>query len=222
MELVGTLASSLGACLKHRDRPLLVAICGWADTGKSTLAGRLRAELIAGGIPSDAISTDDFMRDRAERYAMGINGYDPRSLHVHDLVEAIRSFLNQRSFTVRSYDNRTGSRSPEARTVLPAKVLMVEGIHSLHPSIAELIGLKVFVDSDEETLRHMRYRANLQKRGMTPDEASARISSEWQDYCAFVRPRVKIADIVVKVDSSFHYHSDKPLHDCVASLKSDA
>ena len=84
-------------------------------------------------------------------------------------------------------------------------VLVVEGIHSLHLSFAHQMDLKVFIDSDEATLRQMRYRANMQKRGMTPVDAAARITSEWEDYNAVVRPRVEVADLVVQVDAEFRY-----------------
>ena len=85
-------------------------------------------------------------------------------------------------------------------------VLVVEGIHSLHLSFAQQMDLKIFIDSDEATLRQMRYRANMQKRGMTQVDAAARISGEWEDYNVVVRPRVEVADLLVRVDAEFKYH----------------
>ena len=64
---------------------------------------------------------------------------------------------------------------------------------------------KVFITSDEATLRKMRLRANMQKRGMTAIDAAARIPSEWEDYSAAVRPRIETADMVVHVDQEFMY-----------------
>jgi uridine kinase len=205
MDLPQTLAGLIRTSLEHQPRPFLAAICGWADTGKSALTAQLRAALTAHGVEADSISTDDFMRDRAERNALGVNGYDFRSLDVHALRGAIARFVNREPFGVHPYDNRTGTRNPQPKTVLPVQVLIVEGIHSLHVSIAEQIALKVFIDSDEATLRHLRYRGNVQKRGMTPDDAAARISSEWKDYNVFVRPGIEIADLVVQVDKDFVY-----------------
>lgn len=207
MELPRTLAALVSSRVARNEEPFLVAICGWADTGKSTLAAQLRAALTAGGVESESISTDDFLRDRVERNALGISGYDVRSLDASDLHEAIARFQRRQSFTVQPYDNRTGTRSRQPRTVFPAKVLVVEGIHSLHASVADQMGLKVFIDSDEATLRQMRYRANMLKRGMTAEDAAARISSEWEDYNIFVRPRMAVSDLVVRVDEHFVYRS---------------
>ena len=145
------------------------------------------------------------MRDRAERNALGISGYDLRSLNVQALQGALASFAKREPFSVHPYDNRTGTKSLRPRTVQPVDVLVVEGIHSLHLSLAQQMDLKVFIDSDEATLRQMRYRANIQKRGMTPVDAAARISSEWEDYIVVVRPRVEVADLVVQVDAEFRY-----------------
>lgn len=145
------------------------------------------------------------MRDRAERNALGISGYDLRSLDVQALQGALTCFANRESFNVHPYDNRTGTKNPKPKTVVPVEVLVVEGIHSLHISLAQQMDLKVFVESDEATLRQMRYRANMQKRGMTAHDAAVRISSEWEDYNVAVRPQIEIADLVVQVDMQFKY-----------------
>lgn len=205
MDLPQTLATLTHTALESRPPPFLVAICGWADTGKSTLAARLRAALGRLGVSADSISTDDFMRDRAERNALGISGYDLRSLDVQALQGALASFVDREPFSVHPYDNRTGTKNPRPRTILPVEVLVVEGIHSLHPDLAHRMDLKVFIDSGEATLRQMRHRANIHKRGMAADDAAARISSEWQDYMAAVRPRIEVADLVVQVDMEFNY-----------------
>jgi uridine kinase len=205
MNLPLTLATRVRRSLDSRAPPFLVALCGWADTGKSTLAARLRSDLARLGIAAETISTDDFMRDRAERHALGISGYDLRSLDVQALQGALARFVDRVPFSVHPYDNRTGTKSPWPKTVLPLDVLVVEGIHSLHVDIAQRMDLKVFIDSDEATLRQMRHRANMLKRGMSATDAAARISREREDYQRTVRPRIEVADLVVQVDMAFEY-----------------
>lgn len=205
MDLAQSLTAQIRAALDERPSPFIVAICGWADTGKSTLAIQLCGVLGHIGIQAEAISTDDFMLDRAERHALGISGYDVRSINVQALQSALTHFVKQHPFSVYSYDNRTGTKSPLPKVVAPANVLIVEGIHALHADCVHLMNLKVFIDSDEATLRQMRYCANMLKRGMTSQQATTKISKEWDDYCASVRPCSKMADFVVQVDTDFKY-----------------
>lgn len=203
MNLPQTLADRVRASMHGRNAPFVVALCGWADTGKSTVAAQLVAALRRIGLTADAISTDDFMRDRAERDAIGISGYDLRSIDMAALRAVLVRFLDRQPFGVHRYDNRTGTKSGEPRTVSPADVLVVEGIHALHPDLAPHTHLKVFIDADEATARELRVLANRRKRGMSAHDAAARVEREWRDYCAWVRPRREQADVVVQVDLEF-------------------
>lgn len=203
MNLPQTLADRVRASMHGRNAPFVVALCGWADTGKSTVAAQLVAALRRFGLTADAISTDDFMRDRAERDAIGIRGYDLRSIDMAALRAVLVRFLDRQPFGVHRYDNRTGTKSGEPRTVSPADVLVVEGIHALHPDLAPHTHLKVFIDADEATARELRVLANRRKRGMSAHDAAARVEREWRDYCAWVRPRREQADVVVQVDLEF-------------------
>ncbi|MBZ8142475.1 hypothetical protein CLD22_21565 [Rubrivivax gelatinosus] len=205
MNLPQTLAARVRASLEGRDTPFVVALCGWADTGKSTVAAQLVAGLARLGIAADAISTDDFMRNRAERDAIGISGYDLRSIDMAALQMAIVSFLERKPFCVHPYDNRTGTKSAEPTTVSPVDVLVVEGIHSLHPRLVPHSGLKVFIDADEAIAYQLRVRANQRKRGMSASDAVSRVPREWKDYSTWVRPRCEHADLVVQVDLEFGY-----------------
>ncbi|WP_416462681.1 uridine kinase family protein [Rubrivivax gelatinosus] len=200
-----TLATQVHTSMGGRNTPFIVALCGWADTGKSTVATQLVAALRQFGLAADAISTDDFMRDRAERDAVGISGYDLRSIDMAALRAALVRFFARQPFGVHRYDNRTGMKSGEPRTVSPADVLVVEGIHALHPDLSPHTHLKVFIDAEEATARELRVRANQRKRGMSAHDAAARVEREWRDYCAWVLPRRERADIVVQVDLEFGY-----------------
>lgn len=145
------------------------------------------------------------MKDRSERNELGINGYNPRSIDIAALHAAILKFIERKPFQHYPYDNRTGTKQKRPRLVEPCDVLVVEGIHSFDHAVASQMDLKVFFDSDESTLRRMRFNANLHKRGMKPEEAGARIQSEWEDYCAIVRPLLSSADLVVQVDEQYNY-----------------
>lgn len=204
-QLPQALARLVQTRLVTQAPPLLVALCGWADTGKSTVARQLFEQLGLRSVSGTAISTDAFMKDRAERNALGISGYNPESIDIRALDAAISRFKLGEPFAYHPYDNKTGTRQRNPSIVEPCEILVVEGIHAFHPAVAERMHLKVFIESDEATLRDMRYRANMHKRGMSAMDARARSQAEWQDYSALVRPLFTSADLVVQVDRHFNY-----------------
>ena len=205
MRFTEILAEDICARLEGNAARLLVAICGWADTGKSTLAKELSDVLRKIGIDADWISTDSFMKDRAERNALGITGYNNLSLDAALIAEAIDKFIDGKAFAHRPYDNKSGKKLEDSRIVAPEQVLVVEGIHALNPKIEQRFMLKVFIDSDETTLREMRQRANVVKRGMNQIDAVSRIQSEWDDYSSMVLPQTQLANLVVHVNNEYEY-----------------
>lgn len=205
MRLAKSLADHICADLGSKPLRFLVAICGWADTGKSTLAKDLSAALEALGVDADWISTDAFMKDRAERNALGINGYNHLSIDSTLLASAIDHFVEGKAFPYRPYDNRSGTKREDPRVVVPGRVLVVEGIHAFHPTIEKRFLLKIFIDSDELTLREMRQRANVRKRGMNLQDAGSRIQSEWDDFCFTVLSQKHLANLVIHVSRDYEY-----------------
>jgi len=205
VNIVHALASRVTTHRGSVTPPFLLAICGWADTGKSTLAHELCNALESLGVGVDWISTDAFLKDRAERNRLGISGYNPYSVDEAFLSAAVGRFVDQESLTYHPYDNRTGSKSPDPKTIPARSVIIVEGIHALHSSISGAYHLRVFIDSDEQTLRAMRVRANIDKRGMAAAEAAMRIDHEMEEYRRFVLPMKSRADVSVTVSHDFEY-----------------
>lgn len=185
--------------------PFFVALCGWADTGKSTLAAQLCGALKAKGVRADWISTDAFLKNRAERNRLGLAGYNPLSIDAAALGAAIERLSAQQDLVYFPYDNRAGSKVAVAKTISPESVIVIEGIHALHVAIRQHCPLRVFIDADEATLRAMRTRANQSKRGMSEVEASLRIDHELSEYRTHVLPGKRLANFSVRVSSSFEY-----------------
>jgi len=192
--------------LEETGRGFVVAICGWADTGKSTLARSLGEALRNRCVTADWISTDSFMKDRSERNALGITGYHPMSISAADLGLALERFAAAAPFSYHPYDNSTGTKSEIPETVSPCRVLVVEGIHAFHPVVVKASALNVFIDAEESILREMRRRANLTKRGFSHAEAALRIQAEWDEFSATVLPHKHLADVLVQVTLDYRYN----------------
>lgn len=206
VNLTHALATRVAATYSTVPRPpFLVGICGWADTGKSTLASSLCASLDRMGVGAAWLSTDAFLKSRSERNALGHTGYNSLSIDGTAMRDAVVSILNRQDFTYHPYENRTGCSAVDATTLSPQLVIVIEGIHAFHPAISKALHLRVFIDADESTLRAMRVRANVSKRGMSATDSHARVDKEMEDYRAFTLPLKSQADLVVEVNTEFEY-----------------
>jgi len=205
MNFIESLAQRTFRARDNYGVPMFVAICGWADTGKSTLAAELCRALRSHEVGADWISTDAFMKDRADRNKLGISGYNPLSIDAKRLALAISEIASGQAYVYSPYDNRTGTRAPTARTLAAQSVIVFEGIHAFHAAIPKRRCLQIFIHSDEATLKTMRARANVGKRGMDEVEARKRIDSELEDFRNFVLPGRVSADIRVAVSAGFDY-----------------
>lgn len=124
----------------------VIGITGPVASGKSTLASRLSACVI---------STDDYLPD-----------YDTTPEHVRDLPEYadlarlhadLVSLRSGRETRVPRWSFETHSRVGE-RVVVPADVIVVEGLHALHAAHAGAVDVRVFVEAGA-SLRRARWEA---------------------------------------------------------------
>ncbi len=205
MNIVNELVARISDSYEERSSPYFVAICGWADTGKSTLAAQLCDELNFKEIDADWISTDAFLKNRAERNRLGISGYNPQSVDATEISHAVGRLIKQETYNYHPYDNRTGSKISSSRTIFPKSIVIIEGIHAFHEALWKHCHLRVFIESDEETLRVMRKRANMEKRAMNECDASTLIDRELQEYRKYLLPNKVLANISMTVSSNFDY-----------------
>lgn len=137
----GVFDGALGAlkALAASERPVIAAIDGRCGSGKSTL-GSLAAERLGCAL----VHTDDFYLPFARRPA----GWERIPCANMDLArlreEVLEPFLTGERAVYRPYRCGEGRYCPE--TVLPAGgLLLVEGSYSLHPDLAALYELKIFL-----------------------------------------------------------------------------
>lgn len=205
MSFVAALARRALACYSADARPFLVALCGWADTGKSTLAGSLCEAFRHQGLGADWISTDAFLIDRDTRNRLGLTGYDPASIDADEMQHAMAQLRRGGAYRYHPYVNRTGTRAPEAKTIEPQPIVVIEGIHALHPRLLPWLGYKVFIDAPADVLKDLRIRANIHKRGMPAAEAGLRVDGELQAFEQHTLPAKRHADCTVTVDARYGY-----------------
>lgn len=205
MSFLNSLARRATSSFPADSTPFLIAICGWADTGKSTLAGLLCEQLREQGLSADWISTDAFLIDRETRNRLGLTGYNTASVDADEMLNAVNRLSRGLAYEYHPYINRTGTRAVEAKTIHPQAVVVIEGIHSLHPRLLPSLHYKVFIDAASDVLKDLRIRANMVKRDMPHEEAGRRVDFELQEFEKHTAPAKHLADCVMNIDRSYHY-----------------
>jgi uridine kinase len=161
----GRVAGAAAAWRAGRPGVLVLAIDGPGGSGKTTIAAALAATTGAA-----LVHTDDFFvapparpRDppaatgfSPERSDPGLAGYyDWRRLR----AEAIGPLRAGRGATFRRFDWERGRGLDGPVTVAPGDLVVLEGVFSAAPQLADLVDRAVFVDTPEpERLRRLRLR----------------------------------------------------------------
>lgn len=165
------------------SRPLVVGIAGGTGSGKTTVAHKLAAAMPPGRCA--IIEHDAYYRDQSSltlEQREKINYDHPASLETELLVEHLTQLRAGRDVDLPIYDFTTHARRTDRRRVMPAAVLIVEGILVFtEPAIRELLDIKIFVDTDADIRLIRRIRRDLEQRGRT-------FNSVRDQYYATVRP----------------------------------
>jgi uridine kinase len=209
MNIADNLAQLIVSTGNGNSSPTFASICGWADTGKSTLAAELCRALHRRNITADWISTDAFLKNRADRDRLGISGYNSRSLDADELAAAVNAIAAGQEYTYYPYDNRTGAKAPNSKTISCQSIVVIEGIHALHEAIRDRCGLRAFIHSEDATLVEIRAKANMSKRGMNGVDARSRIGSELAEFRDYILPTKAYANVIIRVSQDYDYFVEK-------------
>jgi len=132
------------AQLRLSKNPLLVAIDGRCGSGKTTLAKKLHNAF--GG---NLFHMDDFYlrpeQRTPERYAEPGGNVD----YERFLEEVLTPVCEGNEFSFRPFDIKIWNLG-ESKHVSPEHINIIEGSYSLHPSLASLYDIKVFLDIDKD------------------------------------------------------------------------
>jgi len=98
-----------------------------------------------------------------------------------------------------TYDFTVHNRSEVVRELLPAPVIVVEGILVLHDaSLRDRFDLKVYVDTDADLRFIRRLKRDVEQRGRTPDSIIAQyLTTVRPGHEQFIEPSKRFADVVL-------------------------
>jgi hypothetical protein len=122
--------------------PPLVAIDGLPCAGKSTLVSRLYED-----VDFEYICLDEFVRPEKD-WPSGIKPAFPfEFIRYGEFLDTVRTLASFGTCTYQPFDFDTFAVSAETKTVGLSELVVVDGVSSLHPSLCDLYGLKIFIES---------------------------------------------------------------------------
>ena len=178
---------------------ITIGIAGGTGSGKTTITQRILDEF--GGDVSVLYHDNYYKRHDdipfAERKKLN---YDhPNAFDTPLLVQHLDALRAGQAIECPTYDYTVHNRAAETITVMPAKVIVVEGILIFaEPELCALMDLKVFVDTDADVRLARRMLRDLEERGRSVRS----VIDQWQDtvkpmHEMFVEPSKRYADIII-------------------------
>ncbi len=181
-------------------KPIIIGVAGGTGSGKTTVVQEIIRNL--GNDQVTVIQHDSYYRDRshippAERES--INYDHPDALETSLLVRHLEELCSGRAVEIPIYDFTTHTRKSATKTVYPKKVIIVEGILILvDEALRDLMDIKVFVDTDDDTRFIRRLQRDLSERGRTLESVIQQYMSTVKPmHMEFVEPSKRYADLLV-------------------------
>ena len=156
-------------------------------------------------MPKDSVSIlsqDSYYRDNghlsAEERAK-INFDHPSSIEFSLMVKHMEQLKEQQAVEVPIYNYVTCARAKETVSVVPAKVVIVEGILILsNPRVRERLDIKVFVDADGDDRLMRIIRRDIEERGRSFSQVLEHYERFVKPmHLTFIEPTKRYADIIV-------------------------
>jgi uridine kinase len=179
---------------------LIVGIAGGTGSGKTTVVNKL-LEVFPNGevvvIPQDAYYRDNSHIPKEERQK--INFDHPDSVEFSLLINHLKQLKKGLSVKMPVYSYLTCVRSKETITIVPARVVLVEGILILaDPGLRSMLDIKVFVDADADDRLGRVIQRDIVKRGRSVLKVLQRYHDTVKpSHLQFIEPSKRYADVII-------------------------
>jgi uridine kinase len=164
-------------------KPFFIGVAGGSGSGKSTVTDHIVSAI--GPDKVSVINQDCYYKNLAhisfeERCLRNMD--HPDSFDWELLLNHIENLSNSMAIEMPEYDFTTHTRKASVTTILPAKVVIIEGLFPLYDeNLAKKMALRVFVDTAADIRLMRRLKRDIAERGRT-------LESVLTQYYKFVRP----------------------------------
>lgn len=164
-------------------QPIVIGIAGGSGSGKTTVSRHILAEI--GQEQIAYLTHDSYYHDNSHltwQERTGKNYDHPDSLDTSLMAEQVAALRRNEAVDVPEYDFGTHIRLPRTRRLLPAPIVLVEGILIFSEKLLrELMDIRIFIDTAADIRLIRRLERDVRERERTPQ-------SVIKQYLATVRP----------------------------------
>ena len=178
---------------------ILIGIAGGTGSGKTTLTRHLKEHF---GDAVTVIGHDSYYkRQEGKTYEerAQVNYDHPAAFETELLAEHLRQLKAGHSVQCPVYSYVDHNRTDETVTVMPNKVIIVEGILIFqNPALRDMLDIKIFVETDADVRILRRCLRDVEERGRTLQSVVTQyLTTVKPMHERYVEPSRKYADIVV-------------------------
>lgn len=181
-------------------KPFVIGITGAGGAGKTTFGKNI--EKYYGSANCVSIDLDDYLISREMRGKLEISGYHPKANKLFLARKNITDIKNKKQISKPRYDHSAG-QFLEDEIVEPRELIIVEGISTLYPELAELNDLSFFLNASEETQIRSRVERDVKTRGYTLEEALTLYEVLKPEYKKWIAPTMAKASVVFEVNADY-------------------
>ncbi|HEY3383985.1 MAG TPA: uridine kinase [Vicinamibacterales bacterium] len=180
--------------------PVVIGVAGGSGSGKTTVVSRIIESL--GDEHVIVLEHDRYYRDHPElrlEERAALNYDHPDSLETGLMVRHLNELRAGLAVELPLYDFARHARRHTTETAHPSRAIIVEGILIFADSaLRDLMDMKIFVDTDDDTRFIRRLRRDVAERGRTMESVIEQyLSTVKPMHLEFVEPTKRYADIIV-------------------------
>ena len=178
---------------------LVIGIAGGTGSGKTTLMKNIVERF--GGVVT-VISHDNYYRRHDEmtyEQRCLINYDEPAAFETELMVEHLEALRRGETIQCPVYDFTVHNRSNDFLTIVPKRVIIVEGILIFaDEKLRSLMDIRIFVDTDADVRLCRRIKRDVNKRGRTLESVLTQYQTTVKPmHEKYVEPSKRFAHVVV-------------------------
>jgi uridine kinase len=178
----------------------IIGVAGGSGSGKSTVT-----EHIVSAIGSEQVAViiqDNYYRDLAHltpEQRRKVNFDHPDSFDWELMLKHIDDLANGLPIEMPTYDYARDTRSAETITVLPAPIIVIEGLFALLDSkMCKYMALRIYVDTADDIRFIRRLERDIVERGRTTESVIKQyLESVRPMHRQFIEPSKRNAHIII-------------------------